>query len=125
MLIEERAHEILQLIQDRTEDPLARSAGTLSAMIQEEVSYRRGRGYPSLVDERHENETLVFRLSVLKKFMGSVLDLTVKKREEDRGLEQVLLAMGAGVAMLFATGVAFYYQSLWNAFLRVLYHSGR
>lgn len=67
-----------------------------------------------MVDEGHENETLVFRLSVLKKFMGSVLHLTVRKREEDRGLEQVLLAMGAGFAMLFATAVAFYYQKVYG-----------
>ncbi|MBK8574281.1 MAG: hypothetical protein IPN90_00915 [Elusimicrobia bacterium] len=114
LLIEERAHEILQLVQDRTEAPLVRSEGALTALIQEEGAYRRARGYPSLVDESHENETLVFRLSVLKKFMGSVLHLTVRKREGDRGLEQILLAMGAGFAMLFATAVAFYYQKVYG-----------
>ncbi len=114
LLIEERAHEILQLIQDHPENLFVRSSAALIALIKEEGAYRRGMGYPSLVDEGHENETLVFRLSVLKKFMGSVLHLTVRKREEDRGLEQVLLAMGAGVAMLFATAVAFYYQKVYG-----------
>ena len=114
LLIEERAHELLQLIQERPEKLLVHSTAALIALIKEEVTYRREWGYPSLVDEGHENETLVFRLSVLKKFMGSVLHLTVRKREEDRGLEQVLLAMGAGVAMLFATAVAFYYQRVYG-----------
>ena len=114
LLIEERSHELLQILQHRSEPPLARAAVALIALIKEEVAYRGEREYPSLVDEGHENETLVFRLSVLKKFMGSVLHLTVRKREEDRGLEQVLLAMGAGFAMLFATAVAFYYQKVYG-----------
>lgn len=114
LLIEERAHEILRLIQDRSEPLLTRTAAALAEMIRSEGSFRREWGYPSLVDEGHENETLVFRLSVLKKFMGSSLHLTVRKREEDRGLEQIMLAMGAGLAMLFATSVAFYYQKVYG-----------
>jgi hypothetical protein len=114
LLVEERSHEILRMIQHRSPPSLSRAAEALIALIKEEVAYRRDAGYPSLVDEGHENETLVFRLSVLKKFMGSVLHLTVRKREEDRGLEQILLAMGAGFAMLFATAVAFYYQKVYG-----------
>ena len=114
LLIEERSHEILQLIQDRSEEFLKRSATALVGLILDEIAYRREGKYPSLVDEGHENETLVFRLSVLKKFMGSVLHMTVRKREEDRGLEQIFLAMGAGFAMLFATAVAFYYQKVYG-----------
>jgi hypothetical protein len=114
LLIEERAHELLRLIQDRPEPLLVRTSAALVEMIQSEGTYRREWGYPSLVDEGHENETLVFRLSVLKKFMGSSLHLTVRKREEDRGLEQIMLAMGAGLAMLFATSVAFYYQKVYG-----------
>ncbi|MBL0058157.1 MAG: hypothetical protein IPP35_03405 [Elusimicrobia bacterium] len=114
LLVEESAHEILQRIQDRTERSFRRMASELAMLIQNEMAHRRQSGYPSLGDEGQENETFIFRLSVLKKFIGSALHLTVRMRQEGRGLEHVLLAMGAGLAMLFATTVAFYYQRLYG-----------
>jgi hypothetical protein len=114
LLIEERAHELLRLVQDQAETSLGKAAGGLRSLIEGEIAYRRDTGYPSLINQGQENETLVFRLSVLKKFMASALHLHVQKRMEETGLEHLLLAMGAGVAMLFATGVAFYYQKVYG-----------
>lgn len=114
LLIEERAHELLRLVQDRAEPPLIKAAAGLRDLIQGETSYRHDAGYPSLVTAGQENETVVFRLSVLKKFMGSALHLHVQKRMEETGLEHLLLSLGAGLAMLFATGVAFYYQKVYG-----------
>jgi hypothetical protein len=114
LLIEERAHEILRLLQDRTEVSLTCAAAAMATLISEEVAYRKEKGYPSLVNEGSENETLVFRLSVLKKFMGSSLHLKVLKREGDRRLEHFLLSLGAGLAMIFATAIAFYYQRVYG-----------
>ncbi|MBL8023830.1 MAG: hypothetical protein JNK54_06060 [Elusimicrobia bacterium] len=114
LLIEERAHEILRLLQDRTEEPLIRAALSITALIEKEVAYRKERGFPSLVDVGTENETLVFRLSVLKKFIASSLHIRVRKREGDRRLEHILLSLGAGLAMIFATAVAFYYQRVYG-----------
>jgi hypothetical protein len=86
-----------------------------AALIERETSHRRKMGYPSVVDPSGDNEVFVFRLGVLKKFVTSVLHLNVQTRQEGKGLQEAGLALGAGVAMAFATAVAFYYQRTYGA----------
>jgi hypothetical protein len=47
---------------------------------------------------------------VLKKFVANILHFTVETVEGSKGLQEAALAMAAGIAMVFATAVAFYYQ---------------
>jgi hypothetical protein len=114
LLIEGRAHHLLQELQKTPESVLAGEKAALLALIREEISYRCARRYPSVVEEGHDNETFVYRLSVLKKFVSSALHLSVRTIKEGRGLEQLGLALGAGFAMLLATTVAFYYQKTYG-----------
>lgn len=113
------------LIEDYTyhlvEELLGRGAGLsqekqeeLLAMIDDEVQYRGKRGYPSIPDEKKDNETLVFRRSVLKKYMATVLFLDSDVKKGGFIMEQTLFGMAAGLAMLFAATVAFVSQSIYG-----------
>lgn len=86
----------------------------LLAMIEDEVQYRAKRGYLSIPDETKDNETLVFRRSVLKKYMATVLFLDAEIKKGGLIMEQTLFGMAAGLAMLFATAVAFVSQSIYG-----------
>lgn len=114
LLAEGRAHNILQEWQKSPHPPTEEETAPLVDLIESETAHRRSRAYPSLVQEKGDNEIFLFRQSVLKKFIASALHLIVRTEEEGKGLEQMALAMGAGVAMLFATSVAFYYQRVYG-----------
>jgi len=111
LLIEWRSLQVLKLLESMSEHSQLRPVtNDLVTFIQEEVNYRRAIKYPSVLIENSDNELFLFRFSVLKKFVAHVLHLSVRTVEEGKGIEQFALALAAGVAMIFATAVAFYYQ---------------
>ncbi|RLT37998.1 MAG: hypothetical protein DWI57_12840 [Chloroflexi bacterium] len=65
---------------------------------------------------RSDNEEYLFRASALKKFTSSVLYLSASVEPEGRTLEQLLFAAVAGVSMVFATVIAFYFQARFGTF---------
>ena len=67
-------------------------------------------GYPSVIQAGKRNETIVYRRSVLKKFISSVLHLHIQVSEWE-GFLQFSFGVAAGIAMLFATAAAIYAQS--------------
>jgi hypothetical protein len=87
----------------------------LLGVIRGEVHYRCSRKYPSIPDKETDNETLLFRKSVLKKFVASILFLDTEAKKAGRLLEQTLFGLAAAAAMIFATAVAFISQSLYGA----------
>ncbi len=87
----------------------------LLALIDNEVQYRRRREYASIPKEQEDNEKLVFRRSVLKKYMASILFLDTKVEKEGSLLGHSLFGLAAAVAMIFATAVAFISQSIYGS----------
>lgn len=115
LLLEGRTHLLLQSLYKMPERPfLKKPMEELVELAREQMDHRRAMNYPSLVREGGENEVFVFRLSVLKKFVASVLHLSVRTTAAGRGWEEFAMAIGAGVAMIFATSIAFYYQRLYG-----------
>lgn len=82
----------------------------LARFAAEEIAYRRAKEYPSIPVPGAANEEYVLRKATLKKYMGSVLFLNTRIERENQLLEQIVFAVAAGLAMLFATAVAFIYQ---------------
>jgi hypothetical protein len=82
----------------------------LSDLVKVETDHRKSRGYPSVLREGDDNEAYTFRASVLKKYASSVLYLSTATRREGVELEHILFAIAAGLSMVFATVVAFYFQ---------------
>ncbi len=82
-------------------------------VIERENDYRKACGYPSVAKKNGNNAELLYRQSTLKKVMASVLFLKSARRRDGVLLDNVFLGLAAGVAMVFATAVAFAYRLVW------------
>jgi len=111
LLIEENAVEMFQIVEAylKKSDKIDFKQ-KLSDLVKAEMEHRKSRGYPSVLKEGDDNEAYTFRASVLKKYASSVLYLSTATRREGVELEHFLFAMAAGLSMVFATVVAFYFQ---------------
>ncbi len=82
--------------------------------IDEELRYRGGKGYTSVTCENMptaDREAYVYREKVLKRYASSVLFNIMKKRNVGKAVEHLLYAVAAGIAMGFATSIAFLGQT--------------
>ena len=103
IMLEDYLSALLEGLRDNAEvrAKLAKLDADLSALILAQRGYRRAMGYPSLIKNRGANEVMVYRRSVLKKFVSSVLHLQMEITEWE-GWTQFFYGLAAGVAMLFA-----------------------
>ena len=81
---------------------------TLWDFLKSEADWRNHQSYVSapLHPERHGG-ALLTRMSRLKKIVGSVLYLDLENRGPSRGAQDLLFAVAASVAMLWAVGMQF------------------
>ena len=82
------------------------------ATIEFETVHRASCQQPSIPKEGSDNEDYLYRESVLKKIMASILFLRTSVKREGVFLEQMLFGLAAGLAMAFATFVAFYSRTV-------------
>ena len=86
----------------------------LTGLAYREIRYRKKKGYLSIVGAKRANQDVLHRNSMLKKFVESNLFLNTDTRREAIFVEQMLFAVAAGIAMVFATGVAFVSQLMYG-----------
>ena len=110
VLIESYSYDLLEHLETIIFPAKDQYKAKLLGLISSELTYRQKHGYPSLPDAHSTNEEFIFRTSVLKKYMGSVLFLNTRMKREGEWLEQLAFALAAGVAMMFATGIAYMAQ---------------
>lgn len=111
LLIEYYTYDLIQVI-NRFEFSGRESPNSLLlSLIRAELDYRTANSYSSIPSMESTNEEFLFRSSVLKKFMASVLFLKTKFKHEGELLEQFAFALAAGIAMVFATGAVFFAQT--------------
>ena len=83
----------------------------LVEMIRQEKSYKHSQGYGLLEPADMEgNRSLVFRYGLLKKYIESELYIKLNKKRDGFAVEQVYYSLAAGLAMIFATAVAWFAQ---------------
>jgi len=82
----------------------------LTAIIVSQNRYRAAMNYPSVLKEGENNEVIIYRRGVLKKFISSVLYLK-PQLDEGQTLTQLLFGLAAGLAMLFAVTATIYAQN--------------
>ena len=82
------------------------------AAIDAETLHRASNMQPSVPKEGSDNEEYLYREGVLKKIMASVLFLRTSTKREGKFLEQMLFGLAAGLAMAFATFIAFYSRAV-------------
>lgn len=82
----------------------------LMAEVIREEDYRRDRKLRSVLSPTGDNEEYMHRVGFLKKFCQNILFLRVRRDARRKGWEEVLFALAAGIAMTFATAIAFWAQ---------------
>ncbi len=117
LLIQESATELFQIVsQHFKKSQKSQSLDGLNKIVETERNHRQTHEYGSILKTGGANEVYAFRASVLKKYVSSILHLSIDSKREGRGMEQILMAIAAGVSMIFATIVAFYFQSIYGNF---------
>jgi hypothetical protein len=84
--------------------------------IAEEQKYRKQQHYDVVNEDDYYDEVLLHKRSQLKKYIEGVLFLNRDVRKDGAIFEQTIFAVAAGLAMVFSTGVAFYYQMVYGNF---------
>ncbi|MBI5546564.1 MAG: hypothetical protein HY901_22000 [Deltaproteobacteria bacterium] len=114
LTVESYSFEMLEALKGLKSDLFEAYRPRLLGFVKSELEYRAASGYPSIPMESADNELLVFRKSVLKKYVESALFLTTRRKREGTYMEQVVLAVAAGLSMVFATAAAFYSQVMYG-----------
>ena len=117
LLIDESAAELCNIISKNNDKTDQRQyLHKLERIAEKEMAHRSVHKYESIFRVNDENETAAFRASVIKKFVSGILHLSIAAQQEGKGFEQILMALVAGISMVFATIVAFYFQSVYGSF---------
>ncbi len=96
---------------------------TVLSFLNEEKKYREKSGYANPNQDEKNNQKYLYKAGELKKFINSALFLNITWKKEGYILEQAVLSLTAGLAMLVATGLSTYYQSKYSnlSYLVVLF----
>ena len=94
----------------RQASELAASRGDLISLIKDERSYKQQNGYGIINKDKEQNRQLVYHHGMLKKFVESDLYIRLQKKKDGVAIEQLYYSIAAGVAMIFATAVAWHTQ---------------
>lgn len=85
--------------------------------IQKEIEYKKDKKFKVIEKkEPNRNRDLIFRFGLLKKFAENELFLTANKKRDGILIEQIYYSLAAGVAMVFATAIAFSFQMKYGNF---------
>lgn len=83
----------------------------LIKLAVDETAYARKAGYPVVdPDSPSNNREVIFRNGVLKKYIESDLFLQAKQKVDGVVVKQLYYSLAAGIAMIFATAIAFWGQ---------------
>jgi len=115
LLVEDHTYHLLDALSVNDSGLSSENKKKLLALIDGEVHYRRRKRYASVPEEKKNNETLVFRRSVLKKYVASILFLDTEVKAEWLLLPQVFFGLAAAAAMAFATAAAFISQTVYGS----------
>lgn len=89
----------------------SRAKQMIIELLFSERRYKKSMGFETFsVDEAQKNSRLIFRYGMLKKYVESELYIPLKKKRDGFAIEQVYYSLAAGLAMIFATGVAWIFQ---------------
>jgi len=96
----------LHVLEDLPED-MDETRSRMARLAREEIAFREGRGYRSVVRPTGGNEEFVHRHALLKKYVAGALYLGLQHQSARAPAEHFFFALAAGIAMAFATAVSF------------------
>ena len=89
---------------------------SIVSFIDDEQKYREQKQFRTVPVLNSTNEELLHVRGQLKKYIDSILFLKKEVRKDGAIAEQTFFALAAGLAMLFSTGIAFYFQQKYGNF---------
>ena len=114
LLLERNLFVLLDVLEKKKKTCDKEYFDQLKDLVLQEMQYREEREYPSVAYVHRSNEDVLHRASRLKKFIESNLFLNTDTKKDGVVVEQILFALAAGLAMIFATGVAFASQMIYG-----------
>ena len=114
-VMEVRTISIIKCLDSLDDESSMRIRRRLAAMIADEHAYRDRVNYPMLNGEQERDRNLLHHYSMLKKYTDSELYIKLDKKKDGVALQQIYYSLAAGVAMVFATGVSWYYQQKYGS----------
>ena len=116
-LIEQNTYNLLYNLEKRFKKDFELNQFKLIDLIKSEIAYKKEAGYPHAEKLSFDNNRdVVYRWGVLKKYFESQLFLESRKRKDGIVIEQLLYSLAAGLSMIFATAIAFSFQSKFGNF---------
>lgn len=110
-IVEVRALRVIKKIDSyRNSSGLDAEKQSLMELVREEMKYRKRKGYGLIGDDPERNRQIVYHHGMLKKFIESDLYISLEKKKDGVAVEQLYYSIAAGVAMIFATAVAWITQ---------------
>jgi hypothetical protein len=88
----------------------------LIAFIKKEQVYKQEKFYEGRDIESLNQEYIIHKRSQLKKYIDSIFFLQKDIRKDGTIYEQTIFSIAAGLAMIFSTGIAFFYQQKYGNF---------
>ncbi|MDR1273527.1 MAG: hypothetical protein LBK12_03160 [Odoribacteraceae bacterium] len=120
--IEQNTHALLAYLDGIYPDPADPVKEAPRQLLRDEVAYKRARGYPRVKEnDDGENRDFIARAGLLKRHVEADLFLAARKRSNTFVIEQLLFSLAAGLAMIFATAVAFAVQREYGNFTMPLF----
>lgn len=114
--------KLLRNLERRDCGKCAELAGDLARLAAAETTYAGDMGYPVVdVKSPNNNRNVIFRNGVLKKYIESDLFLSTKQQEDGKFIKQTFYSIAAGIAMIFATAVAFWGQRKYGQLTPMLF----
>lgn len=89
---------------------LSASRETLVGLIMNERKYKASHKYGIVNGNPDYDRQLIYHRGMLKKFIESELYISLEKKKDGIAVEQLYYSIAAGIAMIFATGVAWVIQ---------------
>ncbi len=110
-IVDVQSLRVVKHIDTFGDESLAPVREKLVGLLRSEKSYKLSQGYELLEpDDAVGNRALVFRYGLLKKYVESELYIKLNKKRDGFAVEQVYYSLAAGLAMIFATAVAWFAQ---------------
>ena len=109
--VEIRSLRIIRAIDQRKDLNLDLARKELEQLFVEEETYKIKQGYShAVIDDEKNNRQLVYRHSLLKKYIESALFLKVNTTQDGKAVKQISFSLAAGLAMMVSMLVTLPFQ---------------
>ena len=98
------------------DDKYNATINTIVGIINTVIAFSKENSFPVISNDPYQNEKVIYRHSILKKYFYSTLYLYQKKKKDGGGIKEIYYAIAAGLSMIFTTLIVFATQKEYGNF---------